>query len=356
MLSSTSSKSSKRAVATRLDVVPRVLSKEDLAELKMRPAEERDYEHAVYPGTEIWLDGKLAVGFYRLEEDTCDLLAMVKRLPFARDFRTTGMRSQSCIFGYRPRETLRKNFCSAASMVRSFPQGFAMLDKWASIVERYYAEANPELHTEHTAWADENVEPAWRMTDSIFTSGIVNKNAAHHYHKDFGNVPGMWNAMIVLSHDIEGGDTVVPELRTAFRYDGRPAILVFPAEATWHAVKPTKPRGTQGYRYSLVFYSLAQMCQCLTRKGELVRVRKVRTEQEHRRADLDSTVARLEETGGSAHRKVINGLRENGKLADIKRDRTLEERIARLKSAKSTRAKQVLRRLEKKLKEKNDAE
>lgn len=336
---------------TRLDVERRVLTAREVEDLQRRPAEPRDYEHVAMPNTEVWCDGELIAGLYELEEDSAELLDVCRNLPFVRDYRTSGMRTQSVIFGYRPREPLRKDYCGAASLSSDFPHGFAVLDRWASVVERYYREARPDVHAHHEKMVLQDIDSAWRMTDSIFTSGIVNKDTSHHYHKDNGNFAQTWNAMVVLSFDIEGGETVAPELRTAFRYDNRPCVLVFPAESTWHAVQQLRTRGRNGYRFSVVFYSLTGMCKCGTKKEELDRIRKIRTERERRRANREELVEKLYETGTPRSREVIDRMRASGRLEALEQERTLEERIERLKRSTSSRAKQVIRRLERKLAE-----
>lgn len=357
MPSSICSTSTRRAQAKRIDVERVTLTPEQEAGMPERCPTEADYVRTVYPGTEIWVDGKLAAGFYRLEEDASPLLQAAKKIPYIRDFRTGGMRTRSCIFGYRPREPLRKDFCGCSTMATKYPRGFSTLLEWSLIAERYYREASPLVYAEHSRWARKEIKDEWRMGASIFTSGIANKDTSHFYHKDRGNRAGTWNSMIVLSRDIRGGETVVPELGTAFAYDDLPCVLTFPAESHWHGVRKLTTHGVRGYRYSFVFYTLASMTQCGTRKEELSRIRKVRSEREHRRGDVDATVAKIYESGPKEAKEVIDRMREEGRIEELKTaDLTLEQRVARLEKATSAQSKQVLRRLKRRLAEQQEKE
>lgn len=323
----------------------------DGADFKDRSPTEDDYDHIVKPGTEVWVDGKMAAGFYLLEEDAAELTEVCKALPYVFDYRTSGMRTRACIFGWRPREPLRKDYCASASLKSKQPHAWAMLDRWGRVAERYYRESRRDVWEAHRALIDEKVNPAWCMEDSLFTSGIVNLNTSHVYHKDFGNFQGTWNSMIVLSNDIRGGETVVPALRCAFQYDTFPAVLTFPAEGEWHGVMPLQTLGRDGFRISIVFYSMTGMCHCGTPKEEVQRIRRKQSEREARRTDVEATASHIAESSKPAAAQ-IEQLRKEGKLAEFGRtDLTLDERIAQVERAAArgnAAAKSVLKRLLKK--------
>lgn len=279
----------------------------DGKELKQRGPTEDDYDQVIGGTFDAFCGGHRIMACKVLEHPH-DLIETVKETQYSKDYRTSGMKTHSRIFGFRPREPLRKDFCSVTSLARAQPQVHGTYCRYAEVVEDFYKEKAPAIHAHHREIVEENILPQWRIGDTLFTSGIVNKNNPLNYHKDNGNYAETWNGMITLANDVAGGMLVIPELRVAVEFK-RPAVIIFNARDTWHGVTPIRPMNPRGYRYTIVYYTLKGMANCGTKKEELNRIRKIKTERENRRttANRDEMEKRIAKAGGMkriAHQNV----------------------------------------------------
>lgn len=213
------------------------------------------------------------------------LVRALRQITYERNFRTGGLPTNSRIFGFAPRSTLRKDFCSATSLAASHPAEHQAICAGASLADTYYRRWNPELHQQHLQTTQEKVLRQWQIEGSVFTSGIVNKNNPLRYHFDTGNFKHVWSAMLVFKDAVEGGGLSVPEFDLHFRLADH-SILMFDGQSLLHGVTPFRLTKPTGYRYSIVYYSLRQMWNCLPPESELLRIRKLKTVRELKRAGL----------------------------------------------------------------------
>lgn len=191
------------------------------------------------------------------------------------------------VFGYMPRKTGHRDYCTAASIGMENPEAEHALEEGAKVAEHFYQLTNPELHRQHDAWLrQKGVRDQWRLHegDSVFTSGIVNKNNPLPYHYDTGNFDQAWSAMFVFkSPGYSGGRLHVPEYDCAFELPDH-SVLMFDGQDLVHGVTPVVNEGG-AYRYSVVYYSLRMMWQCLTIPEEVEHAALAKTLREQRRAD-----------------------------------------------------------------------
>jgi len=213
-----------------------------------------------------------------------EVLAAMRRTVYSTSGRASGLISTSRVLGFQPRVPMRRDFCGTARMARQQPAEHAVYVRWAARCSAVLAEWMPEIYATQTAWLDENVAPTWRLPDSVYTSGIVNKNNALGYHRDQGNVLGSWSSMLAFQRDVAGGLLVLPELRLAFDFT-EPTLIMFDGMRILHGVTAIKPRTPSGYRYSVVYYAMHQMCKCGTPAEELARIKALKTERETVRTD-----------------------------------------------------------------------
>ena len=123
------------------------------------------------------------------------------------------------------------------------------------------------------------------LVSGVYTGGIVNKNSALGGHVDGGNVKKTWNSQLTIKKGIEGGYLVMPELRIALEVaDG--SMALFEAQSVWHGVTPVLKTRVDAVRYSVVWYCLAQLKNCLGPEEELQRIQLKKTEREWKRAGL----------------------------------------------------------------------
>jgi hypothetical protein len=88
--------------------------------------------------------------------------------------------------------------------------------------------------------------------------------------------------MIVLRHESAGGTLAVPEFDVRFALPHN-SLLMFDGQQLLHGVTPIILKEEDSVRFSIVFYSLKQMWNCLTVTDEVIRARKRRMERELRR-------------------------------------------------------------------------
>jgi len=198
----------------------------------------------------------------------------VKATPKAR---TQGLITTSQAFGTLTRNALRAaDFCSTSALSVSHPKEHRELVAMGSALAGVYREHAPAIYEDHRVKAD-GIPRDFRLRDTPFTSGNLNKHASLSYHLDKGNALNVWSAMVVLRERVSGGYLVLPEFGVSLELvDG--ACLLFDGQSTWHGLTPvdTQPGG---YRFSVVYFSLRQAWNCLPFKDELARAKAKYTEK-----------------------------------------------------------------------------
>lgn len=257
----------------------------DIARLRTREAMVGDCRNFTDEPTSVYENGKLKIIYAYLDAPLPSLVEALKTIPYEKSFRSGGLPTISRIFGYAPRSTIRKDFCSATSLANQFPQQHEEICKGARVVSALYEKHNPELFQTHKETTDANVRPEWKLEESPFTSGIANRDNQLRYHFDSGNFANVWSAMLVFKHKITGGHLSVPEYDLCFELKDN-SVLMFDGQGLLHGVTPFKKLAPDSYRFSVVYYSLRQMWNCLTPSEELLRIRKLKTEREYRRAGI----------------------------------------------------------------------
>jgi len=262
---------------------PRVLRRRrralDPAAFRGRHAQEGDYSILLTDPTIVYDEDARAVtlAYLRLEDDFTGLVAALRRLDIRRRARTGGMPSFSREFGSHPRNARRNDFCGLASLARDDPAAHAALAGAAVVVAGAYGRYNPALAGRHDTLA-RAVRPEWHLEGTAFTSGIVNRDSALPYHFDSGNFRGVWSGMLGFKRDIEGGYLAVPEYDLGLEVaDG--SLTLFDGQGLLHGVTPFAKTGPQGYRFTVVYYSLEQMWRCLPPGEEAKRIRRRRTQR-----------------------------------------------------------------------------
>jgi hypothetical protein len=218
-----------------------------------------------------------------------DIIGALNRLEYATTNRGSKMKplgsddpNVARIFGFMPRRPGRADFCHAASMSRDFPNEHRIFTEQAARLSEWFRKTNPKRFEKHMEQL-RRVKDRWVIPGSVFTSGICNKNNALPYHYDTGNFKGAWSSMLGFSRGMEGGNLVFPEYRLAFSTEGARAFL-FDGQGELHGVEYFRPKSPSAYRYTVVYYALKLMCNCLEPKDELERIRGLKTAREKVRA------------------------------------------------------------------------
>ncbi len=261
------------------------LSKKPLnfKEYVKRSALEGDVSTVITEDTLVYCEGKPVILYARLQTDLSQLLASVQKIKYEKNKRTTGLVTESAIFGYNPRNVIRKDFCSATGMAYNSPADHAIIAGFGVELTKLYQEFFPETYETHSGFVDEKISPDWKIKDTPFTSGIVNRNNPLKYHFDSGNVKNVLSNMVVLKKDVQGGGLACPEFDLLFECANN-TVMLFDGQQILHGVTPIRKTSPNAFRYSVVYYTLLQMWQCLPIGEEIARIRKIHTQRERNRA------------------------------------------------------------------------
>ncbi len=252
-------------------------------EYKMRSAKESDYETLITESTTILENGKVKVVYLELDMDSTDIQSALNNIDFSTHYRTNGLKTTSEVIGYQPRNVLRRDYCTTTSLAVKNPKEHKIIVGYAEKATEKYREHSPQFYAKHEETMQDKILPEYRMPKSVFTSGIVNKNNPLKYHFDTGNFTEVWSAMFVFKHRVSGGFLALPEYNVGIELKNN-SLFLFDGQGILHGVTPIKKHGLEAYRYSIVFYSLKGIWKCQTLTDELIRIRKLKTSREVKRA------------------------------------------------------------------------
>lgn len=293
-----------------IEVKPRGIN---LEEYKLRSALESDYKTLYKENTALVVNGKVKVIYIDLDSCGIDFTAITKalnKIDYHTSERTAGLKTTSRVFGYQPRNTIRRDYCTATSLAHDFPKEHAIICSYAQKIEEIYKLMDIDTYNKHKDEAAK-VLREWKINDpedkgeekslaedssSIFTSGIVNKNNPLKYHFDTGNFKNVYSCMLGFKNNVAGGYLACPEYDCAFEIKNN-SLHIFDGQNILHGVTPIKKLTADAFRYTLVYYSLKAMWSCLPFGAELERIRKRKTEREKRR--LSYTDALPDDLGAS---------------------------------------------------------
>lgn len=245
---------------------------------------ESDCNTFIRESTVIYEQGKPTIVYEELDWDCADVVRALQNIEYKNDFRTDGLTTNSRTFGFLPRNVIRRDFCTAAAMAMLFPDAHQIICDYSSKVAERYQAAHPTLYQDHNERAAGTVIADYKLQGSPFTSGIVNYNTALKYHFDKGNFNDVWSAMLVFKHHISGGYLAVPQYDLLFELKHN-SLLMFDGQGLLHGVTPIRKRRADAFRYSVVYYSMQAMWQCLTPGEEMQRIRTLKTKRERKRIE-----------------------------------------------------------------------
>jgi hypothetical protein len=252
-------------------------------QFRLRKANREDCKEFITEPCKIIVDGVLGLLYFDISHlDTKPFLDALQKIKIGTNERSSGMTSSSQVFGFMPRRPLgRGDFCNASRLHRDQPKEAEIVSKFIDQLVGLYRENNPALAKLHEELADK-ILPEWRI-HGLFSSGIINLNNPLPYHFDAGNIESCWSIMPVFKKDIEGGHLAIPQLDLCVELRDH-TCLMFDGQSLMHGVTPFKKLSAQAYRYTVVYYTMAQLWACLPIKDELARARRKRTETETRHA------------------------------------------------------------------------
>ena len=255
----------------------------DINEFAFRDAHESDYSTLIKePCIVKHGDKVLAVYLVLPDKDTKSLRNVVKGVKCSPDRRSKGLIVNAVVFGYTPRKTLTRDYCSSAMMSHNDPKAHSIVCNFGKTLTKHYQKQCSEVYQQHLETTTTNVKEDWVIEDTPFTSGIINKNSALRYHFDKGNFKNVYSNMIALKHGMTGGYLSMPEYDIALEITDN-SVVLFDGQKILHGVTPIHLLTPDAYRYTIVYYTLQKMWSCTTPKEELDRIKRVKTEREKRR-------------------------------------------------------------------------
>ena len=260
--------------------------RENLKEFYKRGALDVDGSLIVDQETIVYDDdtGEYVFGLFDIGRDPKQLVAYLNSIKFQTTRRTGGMLSTSRIFGYSPRVKIRADYCNKTSLSRENKPAHDYVCEYGGVIQDIYKKHAPEAYESHMEMTDK-VLGDWKIKDTPFTSWIINKNNKLNYHYDAWNFKNVYSCMITLKDGIDGGYLMIPEYNIQVRTYHN-SLFMFDGQSVLHGVSPIKRLKEDSYRYTIVYYSLKGMRQCLEPSGELERVKKEKTKLYQRRKDL----------------------------------------------------------------------
>ncbi|NBW16206.1 MAG: hypothetical protein EBR82_50310 [Caulobacteraceae bacterium] len=267
----------------------------DLSQYIKRSAVPSDYQTLITGDTIVVENNEPKILYKKIDPNlTNELRKAVISIKYEKGTRTTGLKSESRIFGYSPRNTIRKDYCSSTSLAYQDPGINQVICDFGEHLSSLYKEYFPEVFKNHSDVVSGKILKEWRIGETPFTSGIVNKNNPLKYHFDAGNIKNVLSNMVVFKNNTEGGYLACPEYNIGFEVADNTAIL-FDGQKILHGVTPIKKTNRDtSYRYSIVYYTLQQMWNCMPINDEIARAQKVRTKRENGRASGNITMSDLQ--------------------------------------------------------------
>lgn len=224
----------------------------------------------------VCMDGdEIKIIYSTLDNPPLDLEWAFKTLEYKESTRTSGLKTRSRIFGFSPRNPLRTNYCNQTSLAREQPKQHEIILKYARVFSEIYKKTAPEKHSRQMDLMS-RVKDFWKIKDSVFTSGIVNKNNPLKYHYDAGNFHDCFSCMVVMKKDTLGGHLAIPEYDIKFNFKNY-SFIMFDGQSLLHGVTPIKKLNSKAFRYSAVWYALEQMKCCGSPEEELKHLRNSKT-------------------------------------------------------------------------------
>ena len=195
--------------------------------------------------------------------------------------RLSGLKYPNVAFGTTAPAPLRRRYaCALAGLDRDLPRVAGELRNLAGTAFASYRAYAPSVADEMTTTAELQIHGDWFLGESPWTSGIINNSAALPYHRDGGNLAGIWSAMYVMRNRVTGGYLHLPEYDVMFAC-GDKSLLLFNGQSVWHGVTPmAMAPHPEAYRYSVVYYTKAGCRNCLSAADEAQRAQAKATEHD----------------------------------------------------------------------------
>ena len=255
----------------------------DIKDYVKRKASKTDCSRVIEGPCLIYEGDELKIALIELPKRDRAFEKALQSIKYSKGTRTSGLSTNSQIFGFMPRVTIRNDYCRVAALYWQNPEANRIVCNKVNEIVPYYQKLFPKQYEHHKNIIDERILPNYQIHGSVFTSGIINQNNPLNYHYDSGNFKGCLSAMYINKKNCIGGNLSCPEYDILLKLKDN-QLLLFDGQSILHGVTGFK-LFKDGYRYTTVFYALQQIWSCEPITEELARIRQKRWEREQRRAE-----------------------------------------------------------------------
>lgn len=208
-----------------------------------------------------------------LIENTFQNIKFNKRLN-----RHFGVYTRTNLVGFSPPSRQKKQYCSVSLMAQKQPLEHDITCELSKIINNVYCEFSKEKYNQHDDLYKDKFSDFTRLENTVFTSGVINKNVAFQYHYDRGNLKNVFSGMFALKKNVFGGYLILPEYKIAIEIADC-SIFLFDGQSIVHGVSPIEYQ-KGGYRYTVVFYTSSTAWRCLPIELELKNAKEIDTRLE----------------------------------------------------------------------------
>lgn len=174
-------------------------------------------------------------------------------------------------FGFKPMRTVFQQPASASKFNSDYPKEYKKIASLGAEMMGLYKRYSEENYNRQIEMISE-VDEQWKIPGTFFTQGVINDSVNFSYHYDRGNFKNCWSCMAVFREDVDGGELVIPGIKTALAIKDHNYVF-FDGQSLLHGVTPIKKTSQYGRRFSIVFYALEAMKNCGTYEEEIAKAR-----------------------------------------------------------------------------------
>ena len=274
-----------------------------------RAAIDSDYKELIKEPCIVYESDRPVIAYLIAKEIPESFVKVIREIEYHYHRRVAGLRTHARIFGYIPREQIRRDFCSSTSFSVDDPKRHNVVCNFGQTLSKYYQKYCPTIFDDHMQETDK-IPDDWKIQGTPFTSGIINNNNALKYHYDAGNIHNVYSNMVALKKYCRGGHLAIPEFGIGLEIADR-SLLFFDGQDIIHGVTPFQITKTGGYRFTLVYYTLKRMWQCLPISEEIARIKQRKTIREVDRykrlvGEIPNTFTGYQNRSSKNHEKVSN--------------------------------------------------
>lgn len=251
----------------------------------------------IHPGTIVTCEDKPVVIYGEIGGGFREVASILKQVKYGHGQRVTQYtndtevnKSRDVNFGFKPRKAVYAQPAGCCAFNALYPGWYERLCDLGEFLLKKYAAFAPEKHSAHKKIVEETVAPQWRIGKTPYTQGVINNSNALGFHYDRDNFEGMWSTMAYFVNGVRGGDLIIPSLQAKLVVRNETYVL-FDGQGLMHGVTPIRKLRSEGYRYSIVYYSRKSMRGLGTFEEELekIKVLEVKKHLVRKNADTKTT-------------------------------------------------------------------